>query len=163
MKKFFFLAALACMSLFVSCSKGDVPHTGDNSGKLYGIWTLNTKTEITKDSEGKETSKSVDYTDNHFYLALSEFPIPHAIAKKGSFTDLDLEDVDVKAATFTYNSDQKKINFDKLVLLTDDLLSRRMALLGTFDVLELTDTQFSIRQEDKLLGGTVVYTFKKQK
>ena len=71
--------------------------------------------------------------------------------------------MDVKAATFTYNSDQKKINFDKLVLLTDDLLSRRMVLLGTFDVLELTDTQFSIRQEDKLLGGTVVYTFKKQK
>ena len=90
MKKFFFLAALACMSLFVSCSKGDVPHTGDNSGKLYGIWTLNTKTEITKDSEGKETSKSVDYTENHFYLALSEFPIPTPLPRKAVSPTLTL-------------------------------------------------------------------------
>ena len=160
MKKFSFLAALACMSLFVSCSKGDVPHTGDNSGKLYGIWTLNTKTEITKDSEGKETSKSVDYTENHFYLALSEFPIPHAIAKKGSFTQFDLKDVDVDGSQFSYNASKKLISFKKTLWLTQGL-NYEMRLSGTYKVLEMTRTRLVLQKES--FGAPTTYTFHRYK
>ena len=122
-----------------------------------------TKTEVIKSSTGKETTKEVDYTENHFYLALSEFPFPHAIVKKGSFTDLDLEDVDVKAATFTFNADENKISFLKTVTLTDEMLSKSMTLSGTFDVLVLSDTDLVIKQDSLLPGVTVTYSYKKQK
>ena len=102
-------------------------------------------------------------TANHFYIALGNFPFPYVIAKKGSFTDFDLKDVDVDAARYTYNSDLKQISFTKLVLLTDENLTRNMSLLGTFDVLELSDTKLVIQQEEKLLGRTIKYSYKKQK
>ncbi len=163
MKKIFYLAAIACISLFVSCEKSGVPHTGDETGTLYGVWALTTKTIITTDSNDKQSSEDVDYTSNHFYIALGEFPFPYVIAKKGSFTDFDLKDVDVDAARYTYNSDLKQISFTKLVLLTDENLSRSMSLSGTFDVLELSDTKLVIQHEEKLLGRTIKYSYKKQK
>ena len=163
MKRFLYLAAIACMIFCVSCEKDGVSHTGDNTGKLYGIWALTTKTEVFTNSEGKETTTETDYTDNHFYLALSEFPIPHAIAKKGSFTDADLKDVDVKAGTFTYNSDLDQISFTKIITLTDEHLTRSMILSGTFDVITLNDTDLAIKQKSKLTGVTTTYAYKKQK
>ena len=145
MKKYLIIAAAACLALLSSCAKG-VSHTGDETGTLYGIWTL--------------TTKDTDYTNVHFYLSLSEFPIPHAVAKKGSLTAFDLDDVDVDINRFTYNADQKKISFTKILSLTDGL-TYNMTLLGTFDVTELTKTKFVIKQKD-VLGITTVYTYTKE-
>ena len=150
------------MTLLVSCEKG-VEHTGDETGALYGVWILNTKTEVIQNPNEEPKQTQTDYSSVHFYLALSEFPIPHAIAKKGSFTDLDLKDVDVDGNTFTYNQDQKKISFNKLIRLTDELLTYNMRLIGTFDVLELTDKAFVIRQEEPLLHRTTTYAYKRYK
>lgn len=162
MKKFFLLAAAACLALFVSCEKQGVPHTGDETGTLYGIWTLKTKTEITKSSSG-DVTKDVDYTNCHFYLALSDFPIPHAIGKKGSFTDLDLSDVDVDGVRFTYNADQKKISFNKAIWLSDEALKYNMILSGTFDVAELNENVLVLRQEDTFAQKTTIYSYERVK
>lgn len=161
MKKLIYLAIIACTALFASCEKEGVTHTGDETGNLYGIWALTTKTTITKASDGSATTQETDFTSNHFYLALSEFPFPHAIAKKGSFTDLDLDDVDVKAAQFTYNSEESKITFKKTIWLSDEALMRNMILTGTFEVPKLTENEFVIQQT---VGNvTTVYSYKKQK
>ena len=161
MKKLIYLAIIACTALFASCEKEGVTHTGDETGNLYGIWALTTKTTITKASDGSATTQETDYTSNHFYLALSEFPFPHAIVKKGSFTDLDLDDVDVKAAQFTYNSEESKITFKKTIWLSDEALMRNMILTGTFEVPKLTENEFVIQQT---VGNvTTVYSYKKQK
>lgn len=159
MKKYLIIAAAACLALLSSCAKG-VSHTGDETGTLYGIWTLTTKSIETTDSDGKVTTKDTDYTNVHFYLSLNEFPIPHAVAKKGSLTAFDLDDVDVDINRFTYNADQKKISFTKILSLTDGL-TYNMTLLGTFDVTELTKTKFVIKQKD-VLGITTVYTYTKE-
>ncbi len=142
-----------------SCDKVDVPHTGDTSGNLYGVWALQTKTEVSGTISDKEpTTKEVDYSSVHFYLAFGEIPFPHAIAKKGSFTSLDLDDVDVDAVTITYNADQKKISFKDPIWLSDQLLKYNMILDGTFDVLELTDKKFVIEQGNSTVG-TTTYSF----
>ena len=161
MKKTFLLAVIVCLALFTSCEKQGVPHTGDLTGNIYGIWQLTQKSEAIQTSEGVD-KKDYDYTKVHFYLALAEFPIPHAIAKKGSFTDLDLDDVDVDGSTFTFNAEQKKISFKKILWLTDELLAYSMLLSGTFDVLELTDNTFVIQQEEPLIKRTVTYTYTKR-
>lgn len=160
MKKLFLLAAVACMALFTSCDKLGVPHTGDETGNLYGIWTLTTKTIETTASDGSVTTNKSDYTDVHFYLVLSDFPIPHAIAKEGSFTDWDLDDVDVDGSKFSYNADQQKISFNsvKLVLVSG---LKSMSLIGTFDVVELTKNKLVIKQT---VGKTAtIYSFTKEK
>ena len=156
MKKIFYLVAIACMALFTSCEKEGVPHTGDDTGNLYGIWALTTKTTITQTSEGNTTNE-VDYTKCHFYLAFGEIPFPHVIAKKGSFTDLDLDDVDVDAVRFSYNSDDKKITFKKMIWLSDEVLKYNMILDGTFDVSTLTKDKFVIQQT--IGKETIVYTY----
>ena len=161
MKKPFLLAVIVCLALFTSCEKQGVPHTGDLTGNIYGIWQLTQKSEAIQTSEGVD-KKDYDYTKVHFYLALAEFPIPHAIAKKGSFTDLDLDDVDVDGSTFTFNAEQKKISFKKILWLTDELLTYSMLLSGTFDLLELTDNTFVIQQEEPLIKRTVTYTYTKR-
>lgn len=162
MKRFFYLAAIACMALFASCEKEGVSHTGDETGELYGIWTLTTKSEITQKSDGGQDVKDVDYRSHHFYLSLSEFPFPHAIAKKGSFTQFDLDDVDVDAVAFTYNADQKKISFKKTLWLSDDLLTYNMRLSGTYDITELTKTQLVLQQKESLTGVIIAYTYQKE-
>ena len=149
------LLAVAVAALLVSCEKENDFHTGDLSGTLYGIWALDTKTEIYKSGETEKTDV-YDYSKNHFYLSLSEPRI--AMAKKGSFTELDLDDVDVDAVTFSYNSDKKTIKFDKVLWLSDEFLTCNMILSGTFDVTELTDKTFVIKQLD-LLGKTTVYSY----
>ena len=160
MKRLFYLAVIACMALFTSCEKEGVPHSGDMTGNLYGIWALTTKTTSTQASDGNTTTKETDYTKTHFYIALSEFPFPHVIAKKGSFTDLDLDDVDVDAARFTYNSDEKKISFLKTMWLSDEILTYNMILSGTFDVVELSQSKLVIQQA---VGGvTTAYSFQRR-
>lgn len=152
MKKLLFAAAIACLSLFTSCEKVD--HTGDETGTLYGVWALDSKTEITENDEGQEVRNEVDYSGVHFYLSLSEPRL--AIAKKGSFTEADLDDVDVDAVTFSYNADKKQIQFDKTLWLSEGLIYN-MRLFGTYDILELTNERFSFQQE--LLGVTTIYTY----
>lgn len=149
------LLAVAVAALFVSCEKENDFHTGDLSGTLYGIWALDTKTEIYKSGESEKTDV-YDYSKNHFYLSLSEPRI--AMAKKGSFTELDLDDVDVDAVTFSYNSDKKTIKFDKVLWLSDEFLTCNMILSGTFDVTELTEKTFVIKQLD-ILGKTTIYSY----
>ncbi|MBO6159897.1 MAG: hypothetical protein J6O01_00235 [Bacteroidales bacterium] len=160
MKKLLFAAAIACLALFTSCEKAGVNHTGDQTGTLYGVWVMDSKTEISKNSSGEEIKNETDYGSFHFYLALGEFPFPHAIAKKGSFTEFDLDDVDVDAVRFTYNADKKQISFLKTLWLSEGLLYH-MRLSGTYDVLELTDTKFVIQQE--VLGVKTIFTYHKQK
>lgn len=162
MKRIIYLAAIACMALFVSCEKEDVvSHTGDETGTLYGIWTLTTKSEITQKSDGGQEADEVDYRSRHFYLSLSEFPFPHAIAKKGSFTQFDLDDVDVDAVEFTYNAEQKKISFKKTLWLSDDFLTYNMILSGTYDITELTKTKLVLQQKE-FTGTTIAYTYQKE-
>ena len=52
MKKTFLLAVIACIALFTSCEKQGVPHTGDLTGNIYGIWQLTSKSEAIQTSEG---------------------------------------------------------------------------------------------------------------
>lgn len=160
MKKIFYLAAIACITLLTSCEGMDLPHTGDITGNIYNIWRLNKKTEAVQTDDGIKTN-DYDYTKVHFYLVLSEFPVPHAIAKKGSLSDLDLDDVDVDGSTFSFNADQRKISFKKVLWLSDELLTYNMVLTGTFNVLELTDTKLVISQEETFVKRTVTYTFEK--
>ena len=160
MKRLLFIAAI--VALFASCEKEGVPHTGDVSGNLYAVWTLKTKTVVTQTNNGPETVDA-DYTNNHFYVAFGEFPFPHAIAKKGSFTNFDLSDVDVDAVRFTFNADQRQISFLSRLWLSDDVLTKNMILDGTFDVLELTDQKFVIRQKNSLLKTTTTYSYIKYK
>ena len=162
MKRVIYLAAIACMALFASCEKEDVvSHTGDETGTLYGIWTLTTKSEITQKSNGEQEVDEVDYRSCHVYLSLGEFPFPHAIAKKGSFTQFDLDDVDVDAVGFTYNAEQKKISFKKTLWLSDDFLTYNMILSGTYDITELTKTKLVLQQKE-FTGTTIAYTYQKE-
>ena len=138
MKKLFYLAAVACMALLASCEKEGVTHTGDDTGNLYGVWALTTKTVTSLSSDGTNSTKETDYTE----------------------TDLDLKDVDVDATRFTYNSQEKKISFSKTLWLSDDLLSRNMILGGTFDVTKLGKTELVLTQ--KVGTVTTVYSYKKQ-
>ena len=95
-------------------------------------------------SKGKENRNEVDYSSFHFYLSLSEPRL--ALAKKGSFTQLDLDDVDVDAAQFSFNEMKRQISFDDVLWLSEGLLYH-MRLYGTYDILELTEDKFVIQQE----------------
>lgn len=163
MKKFFYLAmaAAACIALFASCEREDLNHTGDDTGNLYGVWALTTKTTVTRSSDGTTTSKDVDYSPCHFYLVFSEFPFPHVVAKKGSLSALDLDDVDVDAVGFAYDAESKTLAFKKMLWLSDDLLTYNMTLSGTFEVTELSEKKLVIQQT--LNSLTTVYSYQKEK
>ena len=92
----------------------------------------------------------------HFYLALSEFPVPHAIVKEGSLSALDLDDVDVDAAKFSYNADKKTIHFSSLELSLWSGL-KNMTLIGTFNVVELGKTKLILKQT--VLNTSTIYSF----
>ena len=156
MKKILLAAAIACLPLFISCEKEGVPHTGDQTGALYAVWALDSKAEITTDANGEVIKKEVDYTPVHFYLTFGECPFPHAIAKKGSLLDFDLDDVDVDGVRFSYNSSKKQLTFKKTLWLTEGLIYS-MRLKGTYDVPELTSDKLVLQKES--LGVTTVYTY----
>ena len=145
MKKLLFAAVFACLALFTSCGVSNVGHTGDLTGSIYGVWAL-------------ESRNQVDYSGVHFYLSLSEPRI--ALAKKGSFTQFDLKDVDVDGSQFSYNASKKQISFTKTLWLTQGL-QYEMRLSGTYKVLEMTRTKLVLQKES--LGGRTVYSFRRYK
>ncbi|MBO7603111.1 MAG: hypothetical protein J6S97_01695 [Bacteroidales bacterium] len=168
MKRLLYLAAIACIAIFASCEKeeAEIPIDEENveiSGSLYGIWALSEKSETYPNSEGPQAVYNEDYTPYHFYLALSEFPFPHAIAKKGSLSMFDLDDVDVDAVRFTYNPNTHQINFSKTIWLSAELLTRSMRLSGKFTVTELTDTKLVIKQKEVISGKIIGYSYTRQK
>ena len=158
MKKLLFAAAIACLALFTSCERQGVDHTGDLSGNLYGVWALDSKTTITTDSNGKEVRDEVDYSSFHFYLALSEPRL--AIAKKGSFTQLDLDDVDVDGAQFSYNASKHQISFDDTLWLSEGLFYH-MKLYGLYEILELSDKKLVFQQAT--IAGTTIFSYHRYK
>ncbi len=145
MKKLFFAALIACLALFTSCGVSRVGHTGDLTGSIYGVWAL-------------ESRNQVDYSGVHFYLSLSEPRI--ALAKKGSFTQFDLKDVDVDGAQFSYNASKKMISFTKTLWLTQGL-QYEMRLSGTYKVVEMTRTKLVLQKDS--MGGRTVYSFRRYK
>lgn len=145
MKKLLFAVAIACLTLLASCGVSNVRHTGDLTGSIYGVWAL-------------ESRNQVDYSGVHFYLSLSEPRI--ALAKKGSFTQFDLKDVDVDGAQFSYNAAKKQLSFTKTLWLTQGL-QYEMRLSGTYKVLEMTRTKLVIQKES--LGMKTTYAFRRYK
>lgn len=141
MKKYLFAAAFACLVLLTSCGTSRVRHTGDLTGSIYGVWALDSRNQV-------------DYSGVHFYLSLSEPRI--ALAKKGSFTQFDLKDVDVDGAQFSYNAAKKQISFTKTLWLTQGL-RYEMRLSGTYKVLQMTRTKLVIQKES--MGARNTYTF----
>ena len=159
MRNFIYMAAITCLALFTSCEKQGVDHTGDDTGKLYGRWVLDTKnvvTEITTDGKTTTDTEDTNFASDHFFLLLAEPRI--AMAKGGTLITFDIDDVD--AGTFAYNSDSKQITFNKMLRLSSGFPPRTMTLYGTFDVLELTD-KLVIRQTQEVLieKVTITYTF----
>lgn len=142
MKKLLFAAVFACLAL-TSCGVSNVRHTGDLTGSIYGIWALDSKNQV-------------DYSGVHFYLSLSEPRI--ALAKKGSFTQLDLKDVDVDGSQFSYNATKKQIGFTKTLWLTEGL-QYEMRLSGTYNILEMTRTKLVIQKES--MGVKTIYSFRR--
>ena len=142
MKKMFFAAVIACLA-FTSCGVSKVGHTGDLTGSIYGIWAL-------------ESRNQVDYSGVHFYLSLSEPRI--ALAKKGSFTQFDLKDVDVDGSQFSYNAAKKQIGFTKTLWLTEGL-KYEMRLSGTYNILEMTRKKLVIQKES--MGVKTIYSFRR--
>ena len=145
MKKFIFAAAVACLTMLTSCGVSNVRHTGDLTGSIYGVWALDSRNQV-------------DYSGVHFYLSLSEPRI--ALAKKGSFTQFDLKDVDVDGSQFSYNASKKQISFTKTLWLTQGL-QYEMRLSGTYKVLEMTRSKLVIQKES--MGVKNTYTFHRYK
>ncbi len=158
MKKILFAAVISCLTLFTSCGVTSVNHTGDLSGAIYGVWALDSKTVAPAGPAGNVAGNQVDYSGVHFYLSLSEPRI--ALAKKGSFTQLDLKDVDVDGAQFSYNATKKMISFTKTLWLTQGL-QYEMRLSGTYSVLEMTRTKLVIQKES--MGVKTIYSFRRYK
>ena len=145
MKKSLFAVVIACLALFTSCGVSKINHSGDLSGSIYGVWALDSKNQV-------------DYSGVHFSLSLSEPRI--ALAKKGSFTQFDLKDVDVDGSQFSYNASRKQISFTKTLWLTQGL-QYEMRLSGTYNVLEMTRTKLVIEKES--LGVRTTYSFRRYK
>ena len=143
MKKTLLAAAFVCLLLLTSCGGTRIRHTGDLSGSIYGVWAL-------------ESKNQVDYSGVHFYLSLSEPRI--ALAKKGSFTQFDLKDVDVDGSQFSYNASRKQLSFTKTLWLTQGL-KYEMRLSGTYKVLEMSRSKLVIQKES--LGLKTTYTFRR--
>ena len=156
MKRFLFAAVIACLTMITSCGVSNVHHTGDLTGSIYGVWALDSKAIAPANSVGNSSLNQVDYSGVHFYLSLSEPRI--ALAKKGSFTQLDLKDVDVDGSQFSYNASKKQISFTKTLWLTQGL-QYEMRLSGTYKVLEMTRTKLVIQKES--IGVRTVYSFRR--
>ena len=159
MKNLFSAAVFACLAMLLSsCGVSRIHHTGDLTGSIYGVWALESKTMVPASSIGQDTRNQVDYSRVHFYLSLSEPRI--ALAKKGSFTQFDLKDVDVDGSQFSFNASKKQISFTKTLWLTQGL-RYEMRLLGTYNVLEMTRTKLVIQKES--LGVKTIYAFRRYK
>ena len=158
MKRFLFAAVIVCLTMITSCGVSNVHHTGDLTGSIYGVWALDSKAIAPANSVGNSSLNQVDYSGVHFYLSLSEPRI--ALAKKGSFTQLDLKDVDVDGSQFSFNASKKLISFEKTLWLSDSLIYH-MRLFGTYDILELTKDKLVFQQE--VLGVKTIYAYHRYK
>ena len=156
MKRFLFAAVIACLTMITSCGVSNVHHTGDLTGSIYGVWALDSKAIAPANSVCNSSLNQVDYSGVHFYLSLSEPRI--ALAKKGSFTQLDLKDVDVDGSQFSYNASKKQISFTKTLWLTQGL-QYEMRLSGTYKILEMTRMKLVIQKES--MGVRTVYSFRR--
>ena len=152
------VAVIACMALLTSCGVNRVSHTGDLTGSIYGVWALEFKSVVPVGTVGQDAQNQVDYSGVHFYLSLSEPRI--ALAKKGSFTQLDLDDVDVDGSQFSFNASQKRISFTKTLWLTEGL-RYEMRLSGTYQVVEMSRSKLVLQKE--ALGVRTVYSFRRYK
>ncbi|MBQ6073210.1 MAG: hypothetical protein IJK90_04780 [Bacteroidales bacterium] len=158
MKKLLFAVVIVGLVLFTSCGVSRVNHTGDITGSIYGVWALDSKAVVPSGSIGNAARNQVDYSGVHFYLSLSEPRI--ALAKKGSFTQFDLKDVDVDGSQFSFNASRKLISFTKTLWLTQGL-QYEMRLSGTYRVLEMTRTKLVIQKES--MGFKTIYSFRRYK
>ena len=86
------------------------------------------------------------------------------MVKEGSLLTFDIDHVD--GTKITYNSELKKISFLETLYLLRGTHSLR--LHGTYDVVELTDSKLTLRQEVVVTLGTLIdtkqtttYTFRK--
>jgi hypothetical protein len=146
--KIFAAALLTCAALvFTSCEEG-VTNTGDQTGDVYGVWQLDSKTV--------DGSKDTDFGSEHFYLWLT--PIRVAIAKQGSLTALDFKNLDIDGTVWSYNSVKQQLSFDEHLILSNGPMEV-MNLYGTYDVKELSKSSLVI---SKVVGGsTTTYSFHK--
>jgi len=119
---------------------------------------LESKSVVPVGTVGQGAQNQVDYSGVHFYLSLSEPRI--ALAKKGSFTQLDLDDVDVDGAQFSFNAAKKRISFTKTLWLTQGL-QYEMRLSGTYQVVEMSRSKLVLQKE--ALGVRTVYSFRRYK
>ena len=158
MRRMLIVAVIACMALLTSCGVNRVSHTGDFTGSIYGVWALESKSVVPAGTVGQDAQNQVDYSGVHFYLSLSEPRI--ALAKKGSFTQLDLDDVDVDGSQFSFNASQKRISFTKTLWLTEGL-RYEMRLSGTYQVVEMSRAKLVLQKE--ALGVRTVYSFRRYK
>ena len=156
MKKMLLAVVVTSLAIFTSCSVSRVNHTGDLTGSIYGIWALDSKTVVPAGTIGDNSRNQVDYSSVHFYLSLSEPRI--ALAKKGSFTQFDLKDVDVDGSQFSYNASKKQIGFTKTLWLTEGL-QYELRLSGTYKVLEMTHSKLVIQKES--MGVKTIYSFRR--
>ena len=158
MRRMLIVAVIACMALLTSCGANRVSHTGDLTGSIYGVWALESKSVVPAGAVGQDAQNQVDYSGVHFYLSLSEPRI--ALAKKGSFTQLDLDDVDVDGSQFSFNAYKKRICFTKTLWLTEGL-RYEMRLSGTYQVVEMSRSKLVLQKET--LGVRTVYSFRRYK
>ena len=158
MRRMLFVAVIACMAVLTSCGVNRVSHTGDLTGSIYGVWALESKSVGPANTVGQDAQNQVDYSAVHFYLSLSEPRI--ALAKKGSFTQFDLDDVDVDGAQFSFNAAKKRISFTKTLWLTQGL-QYEIRLSGTYNVVEMSRTKLVLQKE--ALGVRTVYSFRRYK
>lgn len=158
MKRKLFVAVIACLAMLTSCGVNRVSHTGDLTRSIYGVWALESKSVVPVGTVGQDTQNQVDYSGVHFYLSLSEPRI--ALAKKGSFTEFDLKDVDVDGSQFSFNASKKQISFTKTLWLTQGL-QYEMRLSGTYKVVEMSGSKLVLQKES--LGVRTVYSFRRYK
>lgn len=168
MKRLIYSMVIATFALLtVSCEKETVPNTGDNTGNLYGVWILDTKTvDLVSNNNGK-TDKShdeTDFTGEHFMLKLTDFYM--AFAQKGSIFTFDIDDVD--GSPYTYNSGLKQISFEKSLSLSAGFLPMKiMTLHGTYDIVQLTKDTLVLKKVDEVKLNsysstqTTVYSYHK--
>lgn len=156
MRRMIFMAAVACLALFVSCEKQSVEHTGDPTGKLYGTWVLDTKnvvSETTTNGKSEQDRINTDFTDGSFYLLLAK---PRVAVATFDLNNADLNGED----SFSYNANSMMITFNRKLELTSAFPVRVMLLDGTYDVLEMSDRLVLRSLPDEIVVSNLVRTKK---
>ena len=107
--------------------------------------------------------QAITATINILFIVVSFitfFHLPAQLAKKGSFTQFDLDDVDVDGSQFSFNAYKKRISFTKTLWLTEGL-RYEMRLSGTYQVVEMSRSKLVLQKE--AWGVRTVYSFHRYK